>query len=417
MNKQKLMILFASQQSFHSLIVGIMLPVLVLLFQSRGLNLQDVGLVMAVWVGSTAMLEIPLGGVADRYGRKSTYLWSLVVNLAGVVALYFASGLGLILLAACLLGSARAIYSGTLDAWFYDSFQRADGHLTYHQALSVVNICVTVGLAAGAFLGGWLPDAIQSEPFDFTGQFNINLLIVGGATLCLFLFTVLLIQEDVCRSSMTGSDAKKQPGYKGQMRKALRASMTQDVLKPLMQTMLIFGVVLSSLENFWQPFLASIIQGSDYGTFFFGVVSALYFLMAAAASLFSVKFLRAFAGSHRMLLLATRIIAGGVLLVLAMTKTLEAFAVSYLVFFFFFTMGINSERVLLNENTEDENRSTMISISSFTMMLGGMASSLLFGYISEVYGISMNWMICGGLLILSSLLYLRIPSEGPAVEA
>ncbi|WP_041394319.1 hypothetical protein [Photobacterium profundum] len=52
---------------------------------------------MAVWVGSTAALEIPLGG-------------------------------------------ARAIYSGTLDAWFYERFHKTEGELTYHQAISKINV-------------------------------------------------------------------------------------------------------------------------------------------------------------------------------------------------------------------------------------------------------------------------------------
>ncbi|WP_224055762.1 hypothetical protein [Vibrio penaeicida] len=48
MNKRELTIRFGIQQGLHWLIMGIMIPVITLIFQSRGLNLFDIGLVMAV---------------------------------------------------------------------------------------------------------------------------------------------------------------------------------------------------------------------------------------------------------------------------------------------------------------------------------------------------------------------------------
>ena len=69
-------------------------------------------------------------------------------------------------------------------------------------------------------------------------------------------------------------------------------------------------------------------------------------------------------------------------------------------------MGNNSEQVLLNNSTPNEMRSTILSISSFAVTAGGVLASLAFGVISEHYSISTSWILCGAVLLVSSLYFL-----------
>ncbi|MFS1887929.1 MFS transporter [Vibrio lentus] len=124
MQRNELVVRFGIQQYLHWTVVGLLIPVIILIFQSRGLNLTEVGIVMAVWIGSTTILEIPVGGLADTIGRKKTYSYSLVLTLLGCLNLLYANSLSSILISAMFLGASRAVYSGTLDAWFYDAFSR-----------------------------------------------------------------------------------------------------------------------------------------------------------------------------------------------------------------------------------------------------------------------------------------------------
>ncbi|MFT5708956.1 MAG: DHA1 family quinolone resistance protein-like MFS transporter [Oceanospirillaceae bacterium] len=414
-DKTKLLWVYAGHQGLHWAIAGIAIPVLVLIFQSRGLNLQEIGFVMAVWVGSTAALEIPLGSVADKYGRKNTYLFSLIVNTLGCVALYFATDLSLLLVAAFLLGGARAIYSGTLDAWFYDSFHKTEGELTYHQAISKVNVMVTVGLALGSILGGWLPDYVVNSSLNIGSIYDLNIIIIGFANMFLFVVTLIVIHEQKTqRHELPENESKSIIHHSIAV---IRESFTHDVLKRLMQTTLVYGLVLSSVETFWQPYLSEIISNSGYGVAVFGVISALYFLMSGASSLLSVQLLRMFGGSHKMLMFATRALSGLAFIALAFTDNIHSFAMCYLTFFFLFTVGNNSERVLLNDNTNESYRSTMLSVSSFVVTSGAVVASLLLGYISEQYGITINWIMCGVLLITTSVLFVFIPEKKEAAEA
>jgi predicted MFS family arabinose efflux permease len=168
-------------------------------------------------------------------------------------------------------------------------------------------------------------------------------------------------------------------------------------------------MVLSAVENLWQPYLADIIKDSGYGTEVFGILSALYFLMATCSSLFSVRLLRWLKGSHRKLLFVSYIAAGTILVLLAFSASLLTFAAGYLLFFFLFTLGGNSQSVLLNDHTQAQYRSTMLSISSLVVTVGGVVASVSFGYIADLYGIAVSWWLGALLLLLSSLLFLRIP--------
>ncbi|MBV7263839.1 MFS transporter [Photobacterium sp. WH24] len=414
MSKKGLTRRFGIQQCLHWTIVGIMIPVLILIFQSRGLSLMDIGIVMAVWIGSTALLEIPLGGVADTYGRRKTYLISLLVNILGCIVLYFADGLPFILIAAMLLGTAKAVYSGTLDAWFYDSFRRQPGQQSFHSAIATIHVFVTLGLAAGSLIGGWLPDfASRSFPppsrFSGLNMYDLNIVLVAIASLVLIVITLALILEED-QPVPSPADQHQTDAFQTSLQ-AIKTAFRHAVLRRLMQTTLVFGMVLSGIENYWQPYLSELIHGTDYGVTFFGCLSALYFLMSAGSSILSVRLLKILKGSHKTLMFSTRVAAGIAFIALANTSQPISFALCYLVFFFLFTAGNNSERVLLHEQTETRVRSTMLSISSFMITCGGVLASLFFGMISEHYGISASWTLGGLLLVASSALFLFMPER------
>ncbi|TFH92182.1 MFS transporter [Vibrio ouci] len=398
---------FAIHQALHWAITGLIIPVLILLFQSRGLSLTDIGLVMAVWIGTTALLEIPLGSVADTYGRRATYLLSLIINVLGAAVLLVSSGFGLILTSAMLLGTARAVYSGTLDAWFYDRFQLIDGPKTYHSALSRVNVMVTLGLAIGALVGGWLPTLASEYPARFTSVYDLNVVATLVMNIVLFMLTWGLIPKDVTRPQKDVIE----PSPFSQLKPALHAVMNHRVLLRLMQSIVVFGMVLSGVENLWQPYLSDIVQQSEQSTEIFGVITAGYFFMAGLSSWMSVSVLRWCEGSHRIVLLVSRSAAGIMLLILAFSSQLMSFCLAYLLFFFLFTLGENSQSVLINDSTLSRYRSTMLSISSVAVTVGGMTASIGLGYLADTFSIGVSWSVSAIVLTLSSLLFVSMPSH------
>ena len=86
----------------HWFIVGLMFPVLILIILGKGLSILEAGTILAAYSGTTLLLELPTGGLADSIGRKRVYLLSLVVMFAAVFTLLLSSGFLLILVAIML---------------------------------------------------------------------------------------------------------------------------------------------------------------------------------------------------------------------------------------------------------------------------------------------------------------------------
>lgn len=404
MKRNELVVRFGIQQYLHWTVVGLLIPVIILIFQSRGLNLTEVGIVMAVWIGSTTILEIPVGGLADTIGRKKTYSYSLVLTLLGCLNLLYANSLSSILISAMFLGASRAVYSGTLDAWFYDAFARIPGDNSYHTAMAKVNVFVTVGLATGCLLGGVLPNSMVSSYFESFDVYDISIFVTSVSSIILLFLTRLLLPDEQRRIKESHKNTII-IAVKTSVQ-ALNFSLNHWTLRLVIQATLVFGATMSAVENLWQPYLSELMGMQSKDLTLFGIISALYFLMSALSSIVSVPLLKVFVGSHKALMFVTRALAGLSLILLANTSNTMSFALLYLTFFFLLTMGNNSEQVLLNENTPEEMRSTILSISSFAVTGGGVLASLASGVISEYYGISLSWILCGSVLLISSLYFL-----------
>lgn len=412
MNKNTLVLKYLIQQSFHWLVTGIFIPVLILLLQSLNLNLFEIGIVMAVYVASTAILEIPLGGVADKFGRKNIYLLSLLINTLGYIVLASSVTFNELLLAAAVLGSARAIYSGTLDAWFYDEFQTASGTLSYHDAIAKVNVGLTIGLAFGALIGGMLPDLAKNISVTWNNPFEINIYVMIVGNCLLMILTTLLVKE----SFQPSTNESQNESIVEKVRKAVVLVSSNMIVGRILFTMFGCGIVLSCVENFWQPFLNNILSAEGYGITMFGVITALYFATAALSSYTSIHLSRWLKNAHARLLLISRILAGIFIAMLGLAESLYGFTAFYLAFFYFLTVGNNAESTLLNDNTPSNVRSTMLSICSVAITVGAVMSSILFGFVSEYWGIEISWFICGAILTSSSLLFLKM-GHSPTASA
>ncbi|WP_255984960.1 MFS transporter [Vibrio campbellii] len=240
---------------------------------------------------------------------------------------------------------------------------------------------------------------------DQFSVYDINILFASVSSIVLFFLTWVLLpeQKNIKENTQNTIAIAMQTSIT-----ALTVSLNQWTLRLLFQATLVFGAVMSAVENFWQPYLADLIGMAPDDLTLFGIISALYFLMSALSSVISIPLLKIFFGSHKALIFTTRSLAGFSLLLLANATNTTSFALLYLTFFFLFTMGNNSEQVLLNENTQEEIRSTTLSISSFAVTCGGMLASLTMGVISEYFGISISWILCGSILLISSLYFLVI---------
>ena len=138
---------------------GFHLPVDVLLFQSRGLTLEQVGLLTAVGSAVTILAEIPTGYVGDRIGRRNSLLVSSGLMTAGAVTFATVRSFPAFVFAQVTFIVGGTFRSGTTDAWLYDyldahgredEFARLSG-----RARSALLVVLGVTSVAGGYLGNY----------------------------------------------------------------------------------------------------------------------------------------------------------------------------------------------------------------------------------------------------------------------
>jgi MFS family permease len=105
---------------------GLLIPLTVVLMQSRGLSLAEVGLVSATQGVVVLVLELPTGGLADALGRRPVLVAATALNVVSLALLAVAHSPGAFMAAWAVQGVYRALESGPLESWFVDASLAVD---------------------------------------------------------------------------------------------------------------------------------------------------------------------------------------------------------------------------------------------------------------------------------------------------
>lgn len=173
---------------------------------------------------------------------------------------------------------------------------------------------------------------------------------------------------------------------------------------------LTWGFCFNAIELYWQPQVKGIL-GTDSQTWIFGVINSGYFF----ASLLGVGvinlLLRTRKISQKRVVFLSRIVIGLLIIVLSIQTTIVAFSSVYLLLFMINGMMNIPESTIMNALIPDEKRSSILSLSSLTMQLGGIAGSIVYSTIVKSIKIPGVWLISAIVFGLSSMLYLSMKTE------
>src|SRR2546429_742449 len=150
-------------------------PVYPLFLLSRGLDLFQTNAVLATYLITVFVFEVPTGAIADRFGRKRSFLAACVVRMVAYALYAFTRGFADCLVAEFIDALGTTLASGALEAWVVDEV-RAEGDTHPIDALfaraQVVSraLMIVGGVACGylAELGWTLPWLVCSALFVVT---------------------------------------------------------------------------------------------------------------------------------------------------------------------------------------------------------------------------------------------------------
>ena len=149
--------LFAASQAglVNNLNDGMSWAIFPLFFAARGLGIESIGVLKAVYPSVWGVLQMITGPLSDRLGRKRLIVWGMWLQAAALVMVAATSGFAWWLFASILLGLGTAMVYPTLLATVADV-----AHPTWRaRSLSVYRFWRDMGYAVGALLAGFIGDA------------------------------------------------------------------------------------------------------------------------------------------------------------------------------------------------------------------------------------------------------------------
>lgn len=140
-------------------------PVYPLFLLSRGLDLFQVNVVLAVYLVTVFTFEVPTGAVADRFGRKVSFLLACAIRMVAYGLYAFAEDFGDCLLAEFIDAVGTTLASGALEAWVVDGV-RAEGDRRPTDALFArAQVIGRAAMIGGGIACGYLAEIDWAIPW------------------------------------------------------------------------------------------------------------------------------------------------------------------------------------------------------------------------------------------------------------
>lgn len=409
MSKNSIVRIFITLQTIHWFAIGLIIPILSLMILKKGHDISQVGICLGLYAGMTLLFELPTGGLADSIGRKTVNVISLFVLLFAFISLTLSEGILSFYFSFSLLGASRALSSGTLDAWFVEALGVEDsGKL--QKAFALHGVFITLGLGAGSFLGGALPSWVSdlSSIYEGFNEYTPSLLLAIMITLINTILTLVLVKDDF--------EIKKGGLYKSilDVPTVISAAFVYSVKHrntfKLIIISSLFGITSNSLQYLWQP-QVEIIMGDHFQTWYLGVIGAGYFVFGAIGSYLAMPTKNIIRGGSEKIAFIMRFISGLCILGVALSPDLTLFTAFFWGYFLTNCIVSPYHSTLFNQNIPTDKRSSLLSLESFSIQLGGLLGSIALGYLAKETSLLISIMVGGIVILFSSFLYLTLTVE------
>lgn len=381
------------------------LPVLVPLLLARGLDLTQVALVMATFAAVTAILEIPTGGLADAFGRVRVTLVADALSLLARLAFMLAPGLGGFLAAAALAGTARALGSGALEAWYVDARRARDPQGDLQGPLARAGMIQSLVLAGGTLAGGALPLAAPFLGNAAAGDVRaLQLAYAASAALYILSLAATSRLQEGRPSTRAAKHAAHRSARPDRVARTAIGALARD---PKLVLLLTIGAVLGGVVMSFESFLPAELRtrwGAEGVSTVLGAAMAAAFGASAAgqalASRFATTAPRApLAGVGRgacVIAAGAGLVAldsGGILGTHASAAVATAVAAAG-AWFAYLGLGLTTPvlSAAFHARVASGERATMLSVQSLAAYAGGVAATLVLGFVAQASGLATVWL-------------------------
>jgi MFS transporter, DHA1 family, quinolone resistance protein len=393
---------FQIHQFLDRFAMGLTVAVVALALTDRGMDLFQISLLFGVYSLTTMVMELPFGGLADNIGRKPVFLAAVVASLISVALFLSSSDFGVLAVSFAFIGFGRALRSGTLDAWFVETFRAAAPNVDVQPALAKAQWANAMGLAVGAVLGGLLPDALGATGLRhgisiYDVSYAASFVVMVGV----LIYTMVAIAEDP-RPLNPKALRQGLANIPSVIAEASVLALRHPTLSMLLAALALFLMATNPVEVIW-PTYAKPMLDADYANTAIGAVTAGYFFAIAFGASLSSHLSRMFRRRHSVTLAVIFAGLAVVQVALAMQGGIAGFVGVFVLYAIILGASETPASSILHRCVEDRQRSTMLSLRSLIQQLGAATGLVVAGAVAEIYSTPTAWMV-GAVFLLAAVI-------------
>ncbi len=379
----------------------LVLPILTPLMMAFGASIKEIAIIMATMGLTVMLLELPTGGLADKIGRKKVYLFSLFLNILSLAILFIWPSFYGAVAGMFFWGAGIALCSGTITAWFVETFNKAEGDISLQEGFARVGLRTNGLGASGALLcAGFMYFGGVANIDEFT---LYRFLLLGGLSCYLIVYILTLVWVTETRSFQRVS-LRTLVDLPKQIQAGARA-VRHPILWRLMLTALLTIPLASAIEKYW-PVQFELLSGEDPVGWAYGLVYAVTLFLGSIAARVTTSICKRLDQQLGKVLLVGLIFQLSMATVLALSNDLFVFALFFICYDFSSELGASAKGQLQHQATPDKVRSTVDSISSLNSRIGGLVGTLLCGLGAAHIGLTTTWLVCVLLASFAGVVYL-----------
>ncbi len=358
--------------------MNLVMPIVVLFYQSNGMTMQEIFTLQAVYSATLMLLEIPTGYFADHAGRRTSILLGSFFGFGGYLVYSLSSGFWEFMVAETVLGVGMSLVSGADSALLYDSLLASGRSGRYTRYEGRITSFGNFAEALAGIAGGLLAVASLRTPYYF--QAGVAFLAIPAA---------LMLREPPVHGKIR----------KPHLREVLRVmTLVLGRDRKLFWNTLFSAVTgVSTLTMAWfaQPWLIR----AEMPVSAFGITWAILNLSVGIAAMFAWKVEERLRPRGTVILFTSMLLSAWFLL--ALTGHLAGLAI-LLLFYLGRGLATPTLRNFINCIAPSETRATILSVRNF--IIRGLFALLgpLFGLLTDRYGLSMALFAAGSLFSVMS---------------
>lgn len=379
---------------------GLLIPVIILLMQERGLTLSQIGLAAAAQGLVVLALELPTGGFADALGRKPVLVVASALNLVSLALLAVADSFLLLATVWALQGVFRALDSGPLESWYVDATLAADPHAQYVRGLGLGGTVLGLSIALGALLSGGL---VALGPIGPISALTVPVLVALGLQL-IALVAILLLLVEVRPAQGAGALRASLAGAPRMIGQALGLLRRSRVLLALVAVELFWGFGMTTFEALLPVRLADVAGDADRAAALLGPAASVAWLAHAAGAAATPLLIRGMGAAPSAALL--RIAQGATVVGMGLLAGPAGVLVAYLACYAVHGASNPLHSGLLHRQVDGPYRTSVISLNSMMAQPAGALGAVVLTALATATSISTAMVVGAVVLAVAAPLYL-----------